>query len=282
MAVDPQVRAGVFGGGAVLVVAMSMMQFCGTVSLPPKPPPPAAISGTQQQLMTRTEHSPTVYLDYLRSDAAAASIATVPSLQDMQRKFAYHADDSSRMLAPGQPPIEVAGLRLHLEVSGDSIVMKIDNLLPSDAAYEISTVSTLGTTCNGAPALPFDAMVIKKGSSETRTECVYRPSEASLRITRVETMELPPLSSYYVEHVPPSLVGIEERFARGHQQSGDDVCSEVVPQSVRAGIEQHQISWRDLVDFYARHRCQTYQFPPTYRALMSDGERPIPAVDAKM
>ncbi len=53
-------------------------------------------------------------------------------------------------------------------------------------------------------------------------------------------------------------------------------------QAVRSGIERHEISWRDLVDFYARHRCQTYQFPTSYRALTSDGERPIPAVDARM
>jgi hypothetical protein len=55
-----------------------------------------------------------------------------------------------------------------------------------------------------------------------------------------------------------------------------------MPQVVRSGLENGRIGWRDLVDFYARHRCQTYEFPIAYRALKSDGERPIPAVDASM
>jgi hypothetical protein len=280
MAVDPQFRWIVLGGGAAMVAAMSVVRFCGTVSLPPKSPPPAGLTGTQQQLMARTDSSPSVYLDYLHSDALAASVP-VPTLKDMQRKLAYHGDESTRELAPGQPPIEIAGLRLHLEVSGDTLVMKIDNLLPTDAAYRVATSSSLGKGCNSAAVLPFDAMVIPKGASETRTECVYRPSESAIRISRVETIELPPLSSYYVEHVPPSLVGIEDRIARGHRAAGE-VCSAVESQSVRSGIENHQISWRDLVDFYARHRCQTYQFPASYRALTEDGERAIPAVDASM
>ena len=279
MAISDPYRLVVIGGGAALVLVMSLVRFCGSMSLPPKPPPPRALTGTQQELISRTTNSPTVYLDYLHSDAAAASIP-VPTLNDMQRKLPYHADESTRLLAPGAAPIDVAGLRLHLEVSGDAVVMKIDNLLPSDVAYEVTTTSSLGPACNSARALPFDAMVIRKGSSETRTECVYR-TDAQLRITKVETIELPPLSAYYVEHVPPSLVGIDERIARGHHASGE-VCSEVVAQSVRSGIEKHEIGWRDLVDFYARHRCQTYQFPSTYRALSADGERPIPAVDARM
>ena len=48
---------------------------------------------------------------------------------------------------------------------------------------------------------------------------------------------------------------------------------------VRNGLDRGDLQWRDLVDFYARHRCQTYQFPVSYKALKQDGERPIPAVD---
>ncbi len=196
---DAQFRIVTLGGGIALVAVMSALRFCGGVSLPPKPPPPAALSGTEEQLIARTQISPTVYVDYLKSDAAAASI-TAPTLQDMRRKLAYHGDESTHSLAPGDPPIEVAGVRLHLEVSGEAIVLKIDNLLPTDLAYEVTTSSSLGTACNSARALPFDAMVLHKGGSETRTECVYR-TDAKIVVSKVETIELPPLSSYYIEHV---------------------------------------------------------------------------------
>ena len=229
--------------------------------------------------MARTANSPTVYLDYLRSDAAAAS-TSVPTLADMQRKFAYHADDSTRSLAPGDPPIDVAGLRLHLEVSGRGDRAEGRQHTADRSRVRGDDVVEPRHRVQLARALPFDAMVVRKGSSETRTECVYR-TDARIVISKVETVELPPLSSYYMEHVPPSLVGLDERIARGHRPSGE-VCSEVVSQAVRTGIERHEIGWRDLVDFYARHRCQTYQFPTSYRALTADGERPIPAVDARM
>jgi hypothetical protein len=55
-----------------------------------------------------------------------------------------------------------------------------------------------------------------------------------------------------------------------------------VPQAVRSGLERGEIGWRDLIDFYARHRCQTYQFPLLYRAFKIDGERPVPAVSVGM
>jgi len=51
---------------------------------------------------------------------------------------------------------------------------------------------------------------------------------------------------------------------------------------VRSGIERGDITWRDLADFYARHRCQTYPFPPKYHAFRENGEQALPAVDAAL
>jgi hypothetical protein len=89
-----------------------------------------------------------------------------------------------------------------------------------------------------------------------------------------------PLSSYYLSRTPPTLVGIDDRIARGHRDMATgDRCSTVISQVVRSGMDRGDIAWRDLVDFYARHRCQSYPFPSSYRALKSDGERAIPAVE---
>jgi len=83
--------------------------------------------------------------------------------------------------------------------------------------------------------------------------------------------------------VPPQVVGVEDRLARGHRgESGKQMCSPVVSAAVKGGLDKGDIGWRDLADFYARHRCQTYQFPSSYRAFKSDGERGLPAVDASL
>jgi hypothetical protein len=79
------------------------------------------------------------------------------------------------------------------------------------------------------------------------------------------------------------VVGIKPRIARGHYApTATERCSVALPQAVRSGLERGEIGWRDLVDFYARHRCQTYQFPLLYRAFKSDGEHSVPAVSMGM
>jgi hypothetical protein len=202
-----------------------------------------------------------------------------PSSTQIAAKLPYRVDEARHVLEPGKPPIEVAGLRIHVERTGDQIILVAENLLDSAAAYEVtSTPSTGEGLCSGTVALPYNAMVIAKGGSERRTECTYRDGMAII-VSKVETIEVLPLSAYYVSQVPPSVVGIDQRLGRGHRGiEGGEKCSSVVPQVVRTGLERGQIGWRDLIDFYARHRCQTYLFPSNYRAFKADGELALPVV----
>ena len=276
---DPQFRIGVLVGGAVLVVVITYLRFCGSLSLPDKPTPPSGPTGTQRQLLSKTTTSPAVYREMLERDAASAGVKP-PSVADMQRKLAYRVDEARHVLEPGDPAIEVAGLRLRAERSGDSVVLTIQNLVKSDLAYEVTSVPSIGTSlCNSVNPLPLNVMVIGNRGSETRTECAWRDG-MSIIVTKVETVEVSALSSYYVSQVPPSVVGIEPRIARGHHgMETKERCSTMTSQVVRTGLDRGEIGWRDLVDFYARHRCQTFQFPSSYRAFISDGERELPATD---
>ena len=275
---DAQFRVGVGLAGLVLVVGITAVRFCGSVSLPPKP---ALVgpTGSQRQQLSKSMASPSVYKDFLAKDANAAGVRT-PSVEDMGKKLVYRSDEGRHLLEVGQPAIELAGLKLRADKSGDSIVLQIDNTTMADLGYLVVTSVTPNVSgCDSARALPFNAMVLTTGGSETRVECVYRPGIA-IAVKRVETVELQPLSAWYLALVPPSLVGIEDRISRGHQrpESGER-CSTVMSQAVRSGLESGEIGWRDLVDFFARHRCPTYRFPVSYRAFKIDGERELPAVE---
>jgi hypothetical protein len=274
---DQQFRLGVVGGGIVLVAVIGYLRFCGDVSLPPKPPPPKGPSGTGSQLLSKSTASTPVYQGFLERDATAAGLK-VPTVEEMSKKLVYRVDEVRHVLEPGTPPIEAAGLKLHLERSSDVVVMVIQNVVGKELAYEVSTEPSLGTLCNSARPLPFNAMVIAKTGSETRTECVWRDG-MTIAVTKVETLEISPLSAWYLAQVPPKMVGIEDRLARGHRANESSECTAVMSSVVRNGIDAGDIGWRDLADFFARHRCQTYQFPSKYRALKSDGERAIPAMD---
>jgi hypothetical protein len=274
---EPQFRVGVVAGGIVLVAVITYLRFCGSLSLPDKPAPLQGPQGTQRQLLSSTASTPSAYRDYIEHDAATAGVR-VPTVAEMSKKFVYRVDDSRQVLEPGKPAIEVAGLRLRAERSGDALVLVIQNLVESDLAYDVVTSIANGspTTCASARPLPINAMVIARGASETRTECVWRDG-MSIAVTKVETLEVGPLSSYYLSEAPPALVGLDPRIARGHHGvESKEPCAGVVPSVVTAGLERGDLGWRDLADFYARHRCQSFQFPLTYRAFKSDGERQLP------
>ena len=276
---DTQFRAGVGIAGILLVTGLTAVSFCGSLALPPKPPPPRGPSGTSSELLTRTSASPAAYHDFVARDAAAAGVPA-PTLAELSRKLPYLVDDTRHVLEVGEPALETAGVRLRAVHVAEGLGLEITNTTGSAIAYQVVTATIPAMRCNGS-ALAFNAMTLGKDQLATRIECVWRDGIA-LAITRVETLEVLPLSVWYLDRVPPSVVGIEPRLARGHAGPSGAQCAFATSQSVRSGLERGEIGWRDLVDFYARHRCQTYQFPTTYRAFNSDGERSLPAVAGGM
>jgi len=278
---DTQFRVGVGLAGIALVAGIAAVRFCGSVSLPAKPPPPTSPSGTSSELLTRSAASPAVYQDFIAKDAAAAGVRT-PTLEELSRKLPYRVDEARHVLVVGQSPIEVAGVRLRAVHIADTLALEVANTTESDIAYDVVSAPIPAAGCNNAPVQPFNAMTIAREHSETRVECFWRDGIA-LAVTRVETVEVSALSAWYLDHVPPSVVGLPPRIARGHQVAAiTERCSFALPQAVRSGLERGEIGWRDLVDFYARHRCQTYQFTLSYRAFNSDNERSVPAAPAGM
>jgi hypothetical protein len=250
-----------------------------SLTLPAKPPPPPEPTGTSSQLLTRTTASPAAYHDFLVRDAAAAG-APVPTIEELSRVLPYRVDAERHVLEVGEPSIELAGVRLRALHVTEGLALEIANATGADVAYNVVTATIPAVRCGGS-ALAFNAMTIARGQQETRVECSWRAGIA-LAVTRVETIELSPLSAWYVDHVPPQVVGVEPRVGRGHRTPEGPRCASMQPQAVRSGLERGEIGWRDLVDFYARHRCQTYQFSLTYRAFKKDGERAIPAASAGM
>jgi hypothetical protein len=275
---DANFRIGVIAGAIVLGLVISTVRFCGSVSLPPKPAPPAAtgVQGTSTQLLTKSTGTVAVYQDLLARDASEAGIAT-PTLEDMSKKLAFRSDDVRHVLELGKS-IEVAGLRITVARANDSLALEIENTTNTDLGYIIKSAPVPAVAnCTKARPLPINAMVIEKRGKETRVECIYR-EDVAIAITKVETVEVSAMARYYLDQVPPSLVGVEDRVARGHvAPKTKDPCSPIVSQAVRTGLERGEIAWRDLADFYSRHRCQTYSFPLQYRAFTEDGQRQLPA-----
>ena len=278
-------RLGTLAGVVVLAGSLTYLRFCGEVSLPPKPPPPVT-TGPASETLGRVAASTDSWMAFVTRDAAAAGLPA-PSATEMGKKLLHRVDEQPFVIAPGEGSKEVAGVRLTAVAKADAgnkqlLALQIENLTGADLAYRVLTEPRPGgAACNQRGILGHDAIVVRKGGTVVRSECVYRPG-MSLRIARVETVELQPLMAAYLSRVPPAALGAEPRLARGHQPelpSGWTVCTTVASQAVRADIDEGRIAWRDLVDFYARHRCDTYRFPEGYRAFEKDGQRPLPDSD---
>lgn len=278
---DQTFQIGAVAGGAVLIGILSYVRFCGSVSLPPKGPPPVVATGTERQMIERASQSPEQYREFLSKDATQAG-TPAPTIDEMSRKLPYRVDEARHVLEAGQPPIELAGLRLRVVKGVETFNLEIQNVTGSNAAYNVVTEPIPNaSSCTKVDPLPLDVLVIPKGSTEVRVECSWHDGIA-LAVKKVETLELGPLQSYYVSEVPPDFFGIDYRIARAHHGVENKQGCGHRSGSVMTGIDRGEISWRDLVDFYARHRCQTYHFPASYRAFTQDGQKQLPAVGAGM
>lgn len=283
--ISPALRWGTIAVVLAASLAIAMTRMCRAVTIPAKAEPPAMSGGATDVLKTASATAES-WRAGIERDAQTVGVAT-PTDTEMTKKLTYRLDDEARVIAPGEGALEVAGLRLTASAvneagsSRQAMILTVENLTDTALAYNVVTTPRPGgAACNQRTILGHDAIVVAAGGKQVRSECVYRPG-MSLAIARVETLALGPLSSAYVSRVPPAAINADPRLTRGHRPdlpAGMGVCSTVASQSVRADIENGTITWRDLVDFYARHSCQAYQFPEGYKAFDKDGARPLPAV----
>jgi len=282
--IDFQTIAAVAASGVALVVAIVLLRFCGAVSMPAKPPPPR-FDERPERVADRLSASSDVYLQAIERDARRAGIAT-PGDADLVRAFAFREDLTRRVLRPGDPAIEVAGLRLsavinRAEGSEPLLSLMVESLSDHPVAYRVDTeVSTGNARCVNRTLLPHNGNVIAPHGREVRSECSFKRG-TELYVARVESAEVTPIAAYYLSLVPPQAIGASDRAGQGHRPelpAGVAPCSVAMSRSVLSAIEDGRTRWRDLADFYARHSCATYQFPDGYRAFERDGERPLPVV----
>ena len=280
-----KLRIGVGIGALVVLVAGLYARFDYQVSLPQKPPPPPPPDNAALRRMDF--ENPEVYKGYLERDSTTYGIGrTTP--EELELPFAYEKSEDTRDLAPGAS-LDTGMLRLSVRVekldvrsrTGSSatehLVLRIENRRQHPVAYRVITRLNGGSdeTCNKKGSLAHNAIAIPAGGTVERSECFYR-SRMSVTVKQVEAMELPALSFFYVSRLFPPHIGLADRTSAGHQIPVGAPCATVPQQAILLGMEKGTVSWRDVVDFYARHRCETYDFVLGYRAFTSKDQYKLP------
>jgi hypothetical protein len=273
-------RAWVLAGGAGLFGLGVAARFSYSIEPPPMPvaPRPRPVDP-----IGKLDYSANVYRAVLEEDSRTYAVSrTTP--EDLSGVLAHAVEEPK-----SRPPLETRFLRITSRIvpisanfqggsaTTDHVVLRIENKTDRWLAYRVvTTPDASAQACLEKADLPHDAIALSPGQAIERTECMARGGVAGLTVDRVETVMLPPLSYYYVSRLYPAHIGEDPRPTRGHTPPKARVCANIPEQSIRRALEKGEATWRDLIDFYARHDCDRYLFPVGYRAFKKGGERPLP------
>jgi hypothetical protein len=236
--------------------------------------------------MAQLNYSQGLYRAGLEKDSSDYG-APLTTVADLSVPFVHEQNDPRAELLVGGDPLEIGSLRLSARVgdlqintakgsmTGQHLLLKIENKTDHYLAYRVETSPTAPQRCLSKGDLAHDAIALPPGGWVERSECVWRDG-MSFVIEHVETVALPALSYYYVSRLYPPHVGGDQRTTRGHKPAKGQVCNDIPEQAIRRGMQKGDTSWFDVVDFYARHNCEGFIFPPGYRAFSQPNQYMLP------
>jgi hypothetical protein len=252
-----------------------------TPKRPEPPPPPSAMINSDMRF------SVIYYKGLIEADAKSYGIEA-PPYEDLQQSNPYFDELQGKQHLRIKAPIETRHLRISLEVSKqttiieshslstDHLVLRIENLTPLYLAYRIQTTVTDKHKCVMKAELPHNAIALEPKQTTLRTECLFR-KDAQIDVTRIEVIELPALSAFYVSRVPPNSTLYDPRTSAGHTPPRGVMCPQTFSwRDIKEGIDKKELGWRDVIDFYARHNCTEYSFFKSYR-YRGDPTAPLPS-----
>jgi hypothetical protein len=274
---------GVLGGGLFL-------RFDYEPQMPRRPsrPPPQDTMAAFRAL----DWDPNIYRAAVEKDAAELGLPAAAA-DELTRLLPYDVVEPHKVLRAGGATLDTRDLSLSVRtdrlaakhnqatVVTRHAILRIANRTDGFVAYRVDTVPPIDPfACYEKGDLRHNAVALGPKETVERTEC-GREGVDSVTVERVETMALPPLSYHYVSWLFPAHIGLDPRPTRGHQPKvgpkTGNICADIPEQEIRRAMAKGAVSWRDVVDFYARHPCTRYIFHEQYKAFTKAGERPLPS-----
>jgi hypothetical protein len=254
---------------------------------PPAPHRPVRPRPQTNATIGASDSSPGLYRAQLTKDSSDFNVpATSP--EDLSNVLSFDSSEPHAQLSPGGL-VETRDLKLTVHVGplsaqfsngtvrSEHVFLRVENKTDTPVAYRIDTTPALSPAkCNEKGDLAHDAVAIPAHETIERSECIARTSNDGVMVDRVETVVLPALSFFYVSRLFPAHIGLDARATRGHRPPRGAICGNIPEQSIRRAMEKGQLSWRDVIDFYARHNCEKYLFPVGYHAYAKPDQYALP------
>lgn len=255
--------------------------------LPPLPPRPV-LSTDPDDAFRKMNESAEYYADDLFRDSTTYGV-TPTTPDDLDRVFPYEQLTAPKALAAGES-METGSLRLSLEkkmgregtATYPHMILRIENKTDHALAFNVMTeVGGGAEKCLEKADIPGNMLVLPPRAVIERTECIFLRG-MKLQVERVETIQLAPLSFHYVSRLNPAHIGLDKRVAFAHRVPKGKTCTAIPEQAIRAGLKDGGTTWRDIVDFYARHNCDTYNFPIGYHAFTKRKQYALPVTAGRV
>jgi hypothetical protein len=181
----------------------------------------------------------------------------------------FHEVSEPVLVQPGRVhSTEHASIRTSIErvnykksgatVSTRHIVATIRNTSTKPIAYFLRVVSAERGHCKVRGARMHNTMALLPGESAEIVVCAGR---GAAKVEDLRVLEITPVGYVYLGKVPPSAVGHDPVSATSHApQKKEPMCSMVPGTRISNLLKLGKTRWRDVVDFYARHSCERFQF----------------------
>jgi hypothetical protein len=278
----------------IAAILLAIMMFTGGMSIlysgeveqlplrhPPVAPPP-------EETVTRELRFQGEYYKTLLAEDARRFGVKAPTVAELAKPLRHIVEFSGRQrLQPRKEGgLDTEHLKLRLSIAKEwahapgggftapHAILHISNKSDKHLAYHIVTDTIDRRRCLNKSDLTHNAIALAPGEEVARTECTV-DSLTEIVVTRVEVVELSPLSYHYLCRVPPGMLLLDERTAGGHLAGRGKPCPPIAWAEIKAGAEAKDVAWLDVVDYYARHSCDEYTFFRGYR--FRDREGPLPA-----
>lgn len=152
--------------------------------------------------------------------------------------------------------------RRGIRTKHDHTLARVTNNASNPVAYRLTMRQEGGAACQVKTLLPHNALVLAPGETAEIAAC---DGKQSIELADVRTLEVTEVGAAWIDKIPPLVLGHDNETNRAH----------LVPQNVRQcplttrvyvdGLAAGDFAWEDIVDFYARHDCDNFEWWPGYR-----------------
>ena len=229
--------------------------------------------------------------------AKASKLAGIPplALAELRKPNAYYnpvSRSSPKILGPSKSMRE-GPLTLKVRVSTLSIdrrnirskglhtILDIHNTGSVPLAYRLLMRKADGGECMSPALINYDAIVIEPDQHFEISVC---SGQQKVEIIDLRMLEVTQLGALWLRQLPPQALGLIGMAARAHDPGpGVYHCTEDAAELTRA-IEEGEIAWEDIVDYYSRHDCALYPWWSAYERAeqpLASLPAPPPAIIAK-